>query len=447
MKKNAECASGKEGQLSWWQLSLIGVGCTIGTGYFLGSSIAVRSAGPAVLIAFIIAACCTFIVFEALAKMSAEDPQKGSFRSYAKKAFGRWAGFSSGWVYWSAEMLIMGSQLTAVSLFTRFWFPNVPLWIFASIYAVLAIGVVLIGTKGFERCENIFAVTKVSAIFMFIILAALALLGFLDEGAREEFPRTAEAIFPHGFTGLWGGLLYAFYAFGGIEVLGIMTMRLKDKKDASKAGTVMLLLLVTIYLASLALAISIVPYHGFHENQSPFITALETYHLPFFPHVFNGAMIIAGFSTMSASFFSVTTMLVTLSEEGDAPKVFAPKKKGKFQFPLSAMLLTTCGLIVSIVFSLLLPGKIYEYITTAAGLMLLYNWLFILFSYPRLMKLTMWGKIKRIVAMLLILLAVTGTLADEASRPGLFVSIGFLAIIALVILKVRSHWKTEAPAS
>lgn len=65
----------------------------------------------------------------------------------------------------------------------------------------------------------------------------------------------------------------------------------------------MLILLGIIYIVSLSLAILIVPFHDFHGNQSPFIKALETYHLPFFPHVFNGAMIIAGFSTMSASFF------------------------------------------------------------------------------------------------------------------------------------------------
>src|SRR3954452_5566773 len=94
--------------LAWWQLSLIGVGCIIGTGFFLASSIAIKMTGPSVILAFIMAATATYIVFEALAKMSADDPQKGSFRTYAKKAYGRWAGFSSGWVYWCSEILIIG---------------------------------------------------------------------------------------------------------------------------------------------------------------------------------------------------------------------------------------------------------------------------------------------------------------------------------------------------
>ncbi|WP_419095290.1 amino acid permease [Ureibacillus endophyticus] len=123
----------KDSKLKWWQLSLIGVGCTIGTGYFLGSGIGISKTGPSIVISFILAGITAMIVSEALGKMFVQDPQKGSFRSYTKKAFGRWAGFSSGWVYWFSEMLISGSQLTALSILTRFWFPNVPLWILETI--------------------------------------------------------------------------------------------------------------------------------------------------------------------------------------------------------------------------------------------------------------------------------------------------------------------------
>ena len=37
-----------------------------------------------------------------------------------------WAGFSCGWNYWCSNILIMGSQLTALSILSRFWFPNTP---------------------------------------------------------------------------------------------------------------------------------------------------------------------------------------------------------------------------------------------------------------------------------------------------------------------------------
>ena len=102
------------GDLKWWQLSLIGVGCTIGTGFFLGSAIGIKITGPSIILSFVLAALGTYIVYSLLAKMTAEDPQDGSFCYYANKAYGRWAGFSCGWNYWCSNILIMGSQLTAL---------------------------------------------------------------------------------------------------------------------------------------------------------------------------------------------------------------------------------------------------------------------------------------------------------------------------------------------
>ncbi|MFJ7825113.1 amino acid permease [Psychrobacillus sp. NPDC096623] len=433
----------EEAHLAWWQLSLIGVGCIIGTGFFLASSIAIQMTGPSVILAFIMAACATYIVFEALAKMSANDPQKGTFRTYAKKAYGRWAGFSSGWVYWCSEILIIGSQLTAISLLTKLWFPKVPLWIFALIYAICGLLVLFIGAKAFGKMESVFAILKIAAIFMFIVIAILALTGVIDGNPKGDVPNTIIGFFPKGLLGFWSALLFAFYAHGGIEVMGVMAIHLKKKEDAPKSGKVMLLLLGVIYVTSLTLALLLMPYTKFKDDKSPFVTALTDFNLDFFPHVFTAAIIIAGFSTMSASLFSVTTILTTLSEEGDAPAIFSKQTKKKFKMPLPAIALTSVGLILSIVTSLLLPDKVYQYITTAAALMLLYNWLFILSMYQRLVKATKADKVKRVIGMILVSAAVSGALFNSTSMPGFFISLGFLSIIITIVLFLRKRWKEE----
>jgi aromatic amino acid permease len=443
MTTNKSYGGEEKGDLAWWQLSLIGIGCIIGTGYFLGSAIAIKHTGPSVLLSYVLAALGTYFVYDVLARMSADDPQKGSFCAYSKKAFGRWAGFSCGWVYWVSEMLISGSQLTALSLFARFWFPSVPLWVFASGFAILGLLVVIAGTKGFEKAENIFAVIKVAAILMFIILGGLVLYGlFGGDSADPNVPYSMSALFPKGFSGWWSSLIYAFYAFGGIEIMGLMAIQLKEKKNAQKSGTVMLILLAVIYLTSITLALLLVPWNSFNEKESPFVLALHDFDLPFFPHVFNGALIIAGFSTMTASLFAVTNILVTLSETKDAPQLFS-KKFTKRKIPFPALGLTTAGMTVSIILALLIPGKVYEYLTTAAGLMLLYNWCFILFSSRRLLKLNGWENIKQYAGLLLIAAAISGTVMQQTSRTGFFFSLGFISIIALVLLKMKKVWKKE----
>ena len=429
----------QEGQLKWWQLSLFGVGCTIGTGFFLGSSLAIKMAGPSILIGYMIAALGTYFVFDALSKMTAKEPLEGGFRSYAKKAYGKWAGFSSGWVYWCSEVLIMGSQMTALSIFSQFWFPKVPLWLFAAGYAILGLGIILIGVGVLNKIENILAVLKISAILMFIALAFLAIFGVIDGDRPIQYPDETRDFFPGGFTGLWSAVLFAFYAFGGIEILGLMAKNLKNPKEAPKAGKVMLFSLMIIYALSIGLAVMMVPWDQFNTKKSPFVIALDAYHLAFVPHFFNAALIIAGFSTMTASLYGVTSVLVTLAKEGDAPASFA--KEGKLKVPLPTLLITVAGITSSVLAALLMPNRIYEYITTAAGLMLLYNWVFILASSKKLLELKAKDKIKYTLGAAFIFTAVAGTLFHATSRPGFFISLAFVAIIALITLLMNIKWK------
>ncbi|WP_138494014.1 amino acid permease [Paenibacillus pinistramenti] len=427
---NAKGTAKQEGRLKWWQLSLLGVAGTIGTGYFLGSSLAISMGGPAVLIAYLLAAAGTYIVFDALAAMTAEQPEEGSFRSYAKKAFGGLAGFGSGWVYLFSELLIMGSQLTALSIFARFWLPAVPMWAFAAGFGLLGLVIVFFGNKGFDRVENVLAIIKMAAIVMFLVLAAALLAGWIHGGKYEpKVPSSYTAWFPSGWTGLWSSFIFAFYAYGGIEVLGIMSNRLEKPEEAPKAGKVMLITLAVVYGLSIGLAVTMVPLKAFNPKESPFVLALSSEHLAFVPHLFNGVLIVAGFSTMTASLYAVASMINTLAKEGDAPRLFAVKWKDKY--PLYGLGLIACGLIAAIITALLLPGKVYEYITTAAGLMLLYNWSFILLSSGRLVSSGRLGAVKRWIGLVLIAAAVSGTLFHALSRPGFFISLLLVSVIAI----------------
>ncbi|MFJ8099686.1 amino acid permease [Lysinibacillus sp. NPDC096212] len=433
-----------KGRLSWWQLSLLGIGCTLGTGFFLGTSMAIHKSGPAVVIPFLLAAIATYIVYDALVKMSVDNPDKGSFRTYAKQAFGNWAGFSNGWIYLISEMLIMGSQLTALGIFTKLWFPTLPLWVAASIYAALGLAVILTGMKGFEKFQNIFGALKAAAVVMFIIVAVVLLIkGFNSESTTlDSLHANYEEFFSQGVKGLWLGLLYAFYAFGGIEVMGLMVIDLKNPKEAPKAGKVMIITITVIFIMAIMLALTLVSWKDFNIEESPFITALNGYHIPFFADIFNGVLIIAGFSTMVASLYAVITILITLAEDHDAPTALA--KKGKMKIPFPAFLFLASGLIITIVIGFLMPEKIFEYLVTAAGLMLIYNWLFILVTYRKLMELSKWEHVKNSIGMLLIVVTVSGTLGEKTSRLGFFVSLLFIIIIGIatwIVMKRQKHGK------
>jgi amino acid transporter len=66
-------------QLSAPQLAMIAIGGAIGTGLFLGSALAVRAAGPGVIITYVMGALIALLLMRALGEMAVVHPTAGSF--------------------------------------------------------------------------------------------------------------------------------------------------------------------------------------------------------------------------------------------------------------------------------------------------------------------------------------------------------------------------------
>lgn len=433
--------------LAWWQLSLIGIGSIIGAGFFLGTGLSIKTAGPAILVDYLFAAITAFFVFSALAEMTVRDPAPGSFRTYAKKAFGDSMGFVSGWMYWLSGVFIMSSEAVALATFTRYWFPHVPLWIFTIAYVAAAFGINLLGVKNFGKIESSFAMVKLSTLVIFVFFGILLLVHFISPqfislkgfGGFQPFV-------PMGIRGVWSALIFAFFSFGGIEVIGIASSELKDRTEVPKAGIGMLIALVSVYLLSIFFILYMVSWTNINESKSPFVLALSIFHVPYIGSLFNLIIISAAFSTMVGALFSVTNIMVSLAEDGDAPKTLAAENNRGTAF--KSLFLTGIALALSLILSFILPGQIYEYITTAAGVMMILNWTTILSSQVKLRK----GKenihtFKMIgypytsyLGIVLILLGVSGGMFYATQRMGVLISLGLIGVIFLcyfLIVKKR----------
>lgn len=79
-----------------FQLTMIGVGATIGTGIFFTLSTAVPQAGPAVIIAFVIGAITAALTALCYAELTSAVPVSGSSYSYAYATLGELAAWIVG---------------------------------------------------------------------------------------------------------------------------------------------------------------------------------------------------------------------------------------------------------------------------------------------------------------------------------------------------------------
>lgn len=462
LEHNQHKKTSKGKQMRWWDLALIGTGAVIGAGFFLGTALSIQLAGPSLLVLYILGGLTAFLVFNSLADMSLHDPQPGSFRVYARKAFGPCMGFISGWTYWLAGILIMSSEVAALSIFSSYWFPGLPLFVFAALYSLLALAINLLGVHDFGRIESLFGILKTSSLLMFIILGVLYIVGFINplpHTAPQPLPSTLMQWLPHGFKGAWPAMIFVLFSYGGIEVMGIMATELKNPKEVGRSGRVMLVALTLIYSIALLLALLMVPLSRISVAESPFVSALAIFNFGFVDSLLNLLIISAAFSTMVGALFAVTNVMVSLAEDGDAPGLLNQRSRRGVALP--ALSLSGMGLAGAVLLSFLLPNTFYEYLTTAAGVMLIMNWMIILSSQLKNNPLYVRQHLKERYqapgypyssygAMSVIVLTIAGAMFIPLQRTGVIVSLALVLIIGLSS-KLRSwqlwfRWNSPAPA-
>jgi AAT family amino acid transporter/D-serine/D-alanine/glycine transporter len=95
------------------------IGGAIGVGLFLGAGKAIHEAGPAVLLAYVLAGAVAFLVLRALGEMAMERPISGSFARYSGSFVGPWAEYATGWVYWAMWITTVMAEITAIGIYVR----------------------------------------------------------------------------------------------------------------------------------------------------------------------------------------------------------------------------------------------------------------------------------------------------------------------------------------
>ena len=80
-------------------------------------------------------------------------------------------------MYWLCWVVALASQFVGAALLAKRWFPDVPVWIFATIFAVLVFGLNMLSVGWFAKAETYFSSIKAYAILIFIILGLLAVFG------------------------------------------------------------------------------------------------------------------------------------------------------------------------------------------------------------------------------------------------------------------------------
>src|SRR5580658_9747439 len=372
-------------QLASGQIGMIAIGGAIGTGLFLGSSLAVRVAGPGVIVSYLIGAVIALLFLGALSEMAVAHPTAGSFGVYAEIYLNPWAGFTIRYTYWAAQCIAIGGEATAIAIYCQWWFPNTPKWVWILGFSAALVYVNARSVGSFGSFEYWFAMIKVVAIVLFIGfgLALLAGLGPAPAIGLSNF--TAHGGFlPTGWRGVWMAMVFVIFSYIGTEVVAVAAGEAKDpRKAVPRAMRSMLGRLILFYVGAIVVLIGIAPWNqlqpGSGVTASPFVKVFQLIGVPAAAHVVNFVVITAAASSMNCNLYMASRIMFSLACGGYAPAAFG--RVSPRGVPATALLVSAAGLALALVVALLYPDGAYVYLFGISLFGGLFVWLMIFITH------------------------------------------------------------------
>jgi L-asparagine transporter-like permease len=372
--------------LSARRLTMIAIGGAIGTGLFLGSGFAISLAGPGVLVSYAIGAVIALLLMGCLAEMTVAHPTSGSFGAYAEYYIGPLAGYLVRYAYWTCIVLAVGTEVTAVALYMRFWFPALPGWLWVVAFSALLIGVNARSVNVFGAIEYWFSAIKITAIVIFILLAgyivwrapstvSAAAVGFQNYTAHGGF-------FPRGVWGAWVAVIVAIFSYLSIEMIAVSAGEAAQPEIAiTRAFRSTVFRLILFYLLTLALVLAIVPWTAAGIDESPFVKVMRALRVPAAAGIFNLVILVAALSAMNSQLYITTRMMFSLSRAHQAPRRFGLlNRRG---VPVQALLLSSIGIALATVLSIVAPKSAFILMVSISAFGAMFTWMMIFVTHYR----------------------------------------------------------------
>ncbi|MFD0371490.1 amino acid permease [Streptomyces sp. NPDC127114] len=330
----AEGGQGEGGSLrrslSMWQLTMISIGATLGTGIFVVLGDAVPKAGPAVTLAFVIAGLTALFSALSYAELAGSIPVAGSSYSYAYATMGELVAWVCGWCL----VLEYGVSVAAVAVGWGEYLNelldgtigvtipdalssapgeggiiNLP----GLIVVLLAMVFLLGGARESALVNTIMVVVKIAALALF---CAIGFMGF-KSGNYSDF-------MPLGMAGVSAAGASLFFSYIGFDAASTAGEEAKNpKRDLPRAIMLSLIIVTALYVLVAAVAVGAWNWKDFEGSEATLAAIMNDVS----GQTFWGTLLAAGAVISIASvvltvLYGQTRILFAMSRDGLVPKAF-----------------------------------------------------------------------------------------------------------------------------
>lgn len=315
--------------------AFIALNGVIGAGIFVLPQTLAEGAGaasPYLLLGF-----GALMIFVALVfgELAAHFDQAGGPVVYATHAFGRFAGFQVGWLYYVSRLASSAANANVMLVSAALFLPGIDkgalkIAAIAAVVAVLA-AINIAGVKGAARTLNAVTIVKLAPL---VLLVVFGLVAFAPHLPPPQAPADASAI---------GGVsLVLLYAFIGFEMATLTAGETRSAKHAlprALVGTVAgaALFYFLIQLAYVAIMQGVTP------EGAPLAAAATILWGPWGGVLMAAAAIISVAGNLFASTIVSPRITFAMAEEGALPRWFGQVSR-RFATPVNSIVVV--GLIV-----------------------------------------------------------------------------------------------------
>lgn len=369
-------------------ITMIAIGGSIGTGLFLGSGTAIQSAGPSIILTYIIVGLACFFMMRALGELLLSDLSKRSFIESIQEYLGDRDGFVAGWTYWSCWLTCAMADLTATGIYLRYWFPHLPQWIGPCVILIFLILINMVSVGMFGELETAFSIIKIAAIVILIAIGAVMVAFHMPAaGGYASLSNLTShgGFFPRGPLHFFMSFQMVVFAFVGIEMVGLTAGETKNpEQDIPKAINSVPIRIGLFYVGSMLATMSILPWNQIKTSSSPFVQVFETIGIAGAAGIINFVVITAAMSATNGAIFSTSRSLYSLAMTGHAPAGF--KKLSNQAVPNRALQFSSFILFVVILLNYFMPAGIFEILSGVSTIDFIIIWIFILACHMKYRK-------------------------------------------------------------
>ena len=254
--------------LGWLQLTLLGIGCVIGTGIFVLTAVGAQKAGPGLMLAFAIAGTVCIVAALCYAEIASMIPVAGSAYTYSYASLGEFLAWTVGWALIMEYAIAAGAVSVGWSgyftgtILNQFLGVHLPPWLSAGplafggaaggfinlpalAIALLVTGLLIIGTSESAKVNAVLVAIKVAALTVFIALTFASPYFNADKFS----PFLPAGLFGGFGTGLGavGAAATMFFAYVGFDAVSTAAEETKNPQRNVPIGLVGSLLFCTVF--------------------------------------------------------------------------------------------------------------------------------------------------------------------------------------------------------